>query len=83
MIVHDITFRRPLRRQANASVGTVLLEDAAEDDTLIDPGLLEAVPGDVADAIGALLQHAKVELTLAADVVRDRLGLRLEVVETL
>lgn len=61
-------------RQGDGAGGAVLLEDAAEDDALVDAGGLLGVLGDVGTAVDALLEHAEVVLTLAADVVGQGLG---------
>lgn len=52
----------------------VFLEDAAVDDALVDARGLEAALGDVAAAPNGLLEHAKVELALTADVVGQGVG---------
>lgn len=60
--------------QGDGAGGAVLLEDAAEDDALVDAGGLLAVLGDVGAAVDALLEHTEVVLALAADVVGQGLG---------
>lgn len=52
----------------------VLLEDAGVDDALVDARGLEAALGDVVAAPDGLLEHAKVELALTADVVGHGVG---------
>jgi hypothetical protein len=61
--------KRPLWRQTDASVGRVLLKDAAIDDSLVDARGLVPVDRDIAYAIDRLLEQSKVELALAAEVV--------------
>lgn len=63
--------RRRLRRQTDASISRVLLEDTAIDDAFVDPRGLVSVHRDVADTVDWLLEQAKVELALAAEVVGD------------
>lgn len=64
------------RRQADASISAVLLEDASIDYALVDSSWLETILGDVTYATDGLFEESKVELALAADVVlesvRDR-----------
>lgn len=64
--------------EADAAGRAVLLEDTAVDDTLIDAVLLDAVVHNVAAAVNGLLEHAKVELALTANVVAQRGCHRLE-----
>lgn len=61
-------------RQGDGAGGAVLLEDAPEDDALVDSRGLLGVLGDVGAAVDALLEHAEVVLALAADVVGQGLG---------
>lgn len=69
----------PRRAGAGEGLGddaprAVLLEDAGVDDALVDARGLEAALGDVVAAPDGLLEHAKVELALAADVVGHGVG---------
>ena len=65
-------------RKTDAAGGAVLGEDAAKHDAFVDAGLLDAVLGDVADAVDTLLENSEMKLALAADVVGNSLGLGLE-----
>src|SRR4051812_16246029 len=66
------------RRQADTPVRAILLKDAAKDDTLINPRLLESILRNIAHAANRLLQHTKVELALATDVVLEHIRNSLE-----
>lgn len=66
--------RRGTGRQSRRASRSILEENAAKDQTLIDARGLKAALCDVASAIHGLLQEAKVELALATDIVGDRLG---------
>lgn len=68
----------PTQAQAHAARGAIFLEDAAEDDALIDVGLLGSVVRNVAAAVDRLLEDAKMELALATDIIGNGLGDGLE-----
>ncbi len=69
-----------LRLQTNAPIGTILLEDPHKANPLPNPRLLEPVLGDISDAAARLLQHTKVELAAATDIVRQDVSDRHEII---
>lgn len=66
--------RGGIGRQSRRAGRSILEENTAKDETLIDTRWLEAALCDVTSAVDRLLQQAKVELTLATDIVGDGLS---------
>lgn len=60
--------------QADAAIGTILLENPAKDDPLVDTSWLVSVLRDVAHTFNRLLQDAKMKLTLAGQVILKNIG---------